>query len=162
MAISSMSVTARRLTAAEGFLDLELPKLALEELDGIEEPGSLRIPYLWLKAAALRADGRLEEAAAPLRLLAQCVPSPISERAQQLLSQCLAQVDHSASPDDIKPASPEAQTPALETKPPHCRTLQINIPHVGQFSLTVVGGHSLSISIERSPSAPRGDETPEH
>lgn len=150
MAINSMNLTVRRLTAAEGYLDLELPKLALEELDRIDEPGPLGIPYLWLKAAALRADGRDEEAAVPLRQLAQCVPVPISEKAQQLLSQCLAQGDQSADQSDIAPLPVETQ-PVEAQQPPHARTLKINIPHVGQFSLTVVGGQSLTISIERTP-----------
>lgn len=160
MAINPMNSTVRRLTTAEGFLDLELPKLALEELDRIEEPGPLRIPYLWLKAAAFKADGRPEEAAVPLRLLAQCLPASISQKVQQSLAECLGQIDPSAHQNAIEPASADVEKPALETPAAYSRTLQINIPHVGLFSLKVVGGQSLTISIERTPAAPGGDNAP--
>ena len=147
MATNSMNLTVRRLTAAEGYLDLDLPKLALEELDRVEEPGPLGVPYLWLKAAALRADDRFEEAADLLRQLAPSLPASLSEKTQQLMTECIEQVSQSASQTDIAPASVETNPAA------HSRTLQINIPHVGQFSLTVVGSQSLTISIKRPPAS---------
>ncbi len=158
MAINSMNHTVRRLTAAEGYLDLDLPKLALEELDRIQEPGPLHIPYLWLRAAALKADGRFEEAAIPLRELTQCMPASIDQKVQQSLAECLGLTDPTVSETEAEPASVEAEQPVLNQESADSRTLQINIPHVGLFSLKVVSGQSLTISIERTPPAPSSSE----
>lgn len=89
MVVNQRNRIARHLQAAEGFLELDLPKLALEELGEISDPGDFQIPVLWMTAEALKTDGRFEEAVAPLQHIAKTVPSPMNEEACKSLSECL-------------------------------------------------------------------------
>jgi Flp pilus assembly protein TadD len=53
---------ARRLLAASGYLDLEMPAHALRELDGIAHPEATPFEFHYFRGQALRVAGRFEEA----------------------------------------------------------------------------------------------------
>lgn len=80
--------TLKRLTAAEGYLELDLPDLALEELGGIQQPG----PYLavidWLTGEALKEKQEFDAAIDSLSRAIPGIPSPHNRRAIEALSEC--------------------------------------------------------------------------
>jgi Flp pilus assembly protein TadD len=52
----------RRLLAASGYLDLEMPEHALRALDGIAHPETTPFEFHYLRGQSLRCAGRFEEA----------------------------------------------------------------------------------------------------
>ena len=66
----------RRLASAEGYLELRMPRQALENLDGIGEPGPLRPAVEMLRGKALWLDHRYDDAARSLRFAARNIHSP--------------------------------------------------------------------------------------
>jgi hypothetical protein len=89
MVINPKNRALRHLQAAEGFLELDLPKLALEELEEITEAGEFQIQALWMTAEALKAEGRFEDAVAPLQHVTQTLPAPMNQEALKSLNECL-------------------------------------------------------------------------
>ncbi|HXY36473.1 MAG TPA: tetratricopeptide repeat protein [Planctomycetaceae bacterium] len=53
---------ARKLQAASGYLDLEMPAHALKALDAIAHPEATPFEFYYLRGQALRIAGRFEEA----------------------------------------------------------------------------------------------------
>lgn len=134
----------RRLRAAEGYLELDLPKLALEELTAIEDAGSLQIPALWLAGEALKADGRFEEAIAPLRHVAETVSGAMSEQAWESLTECLEKSGrHTAIAAPDEPPQPE-ETPPI---PAGARRVSVQIPGFGTLKFAAQHG-AVKISVE--------------
>lgn len=80
--------TVRRLTAAEGYLELNMPEYALDELQAIENPGALEPAVCWLKGETLKAQRRYDEAIEPLQQAARTMPEPHNKRAWLSLSEC--------------------------------------------------------------------------
>ena len=80
--------TIKRLVAAEGYLELNLPKNALEELEGIEDAGPLEAPRQFMMGQALKAQNRFEEAIRSLETAARRMPSPVRRIAWKALSEC--------------------------------------------------------------------------
>jgi Flp pilus assembly protein TadD len=62
MATKAQLDHARRLQAASGYLDLEMPAHALRSLDGIAQPDATPFEFYHLRGQALRLAGRFEEA----------------------------------------------------------------------------------------------------
>ena len=54
--------TVRRLTAAEGYLELDMPDYALEELEGIDDAGPYAGVVDWLAGEALKEKQDYEAA----------------------------------------------------------------------------------------------------
>ena len=78
----------RRLAAAEGYLELGLPKYALTELNSVTDPGPF-IPIAELfRGEALQAQEKYADAIEPLHRAAQMFPSPFNQRALLALSNC--------------------------------------------------------------------------
>jgi Flp pilus assembly protein TadD len=105
----------KRLSAAEGYLDLELPERALGELAAIRDPGPWEATVEYLKGEALIAARRFDEAIAPLKRAAQLIPAPHSRDVWRSLSECYRNRgdDEMADLTDIfASASPETP-PAL-------------------------------------------------
>ena len=67
----------RLLREAEGYLELDLPRLAINALSRMEDPGSFRGHQLWLWGEALRALGEFVEAATMLEEAAELTPSKL-------------------------------------------------------------------------------------
>ncbi len=80
--------TVRRLFAAEGYLELELPERAIQELDRVEEAGVLDPYASFLRGQALRRLERYEEAINPLHAAARSIPAPWNQLAWRDLSDC--------------------------------------------------------------------------
>ncbi len=80
--------TVRRLFAAEGFLELQLPLRAINELDQLKDAGVLE-PYVsFLRGQALRRLKRYEEAINPLHEAARTIPAPWNQLAWRDLGDC--------------------------------------------------------------------------
>lgn len=148
MVSDSAERTTRRLTAAEGYLELGLPELALEELQSVDDPGPLFVPHLWMTGEALKAQGRFDEAVALLRHVARSLPTPVSQQVWQSLTECLQESGRQASAEkhSLKIEKTEVQerraTRVLE------QTFDITIPHIGKITLNLKPGSAVCVSIE--------------
>ena len=80
--------TVRRLLAADGFLDLNLPAEAVAELDRITDAGPLEGPRQLLLGIALKAAGNVEKAILSLEQAARIMPAPIRRFAWRELVDC--------------------------------------------------------------------------
>lgn len=142
MVAESDNRTVRKLTAAEGYLELELPKLALEELASIGNPGEYEIPVIWMTGEALKADGRFDEAVAPLKLAAESVAGPISEQAWESLSECLVKSGRTIPTEE--PPATRNELPQEAVSPGR---VNVQIPGFGTLKFTAQDG-SITISVE--------------
>ena len=80
--------TVRRLLAADGFLDLNLPEDAISELHRITDAGPLEGPRQLLLGIALKADGQTENAIHSLERAARIMPAPLRRFAWRELVEC--------------------------------------------------------------------------
>lgn len=80
--------TLRRLTAAEGYLELDLPAYALEELAAIEEAGAFEPLVQYMTGEALKEQKRYADAIEPLKKAAQMIPAPHNRAAWLSLGEC--------------------------------------------------------------------------
>lgn len=78
----------RRMRAAEGYLELNMPEHALEELGAIDDAGLFEAPRLYMTGYALKEQGRFEEAIPVLEAAARLMPSPQRKVAWCALSEC--------------------------------------------------------------------------
>ncbi len=81
----------RRLTAAEGFLELEMPEHALGELDQIDNAGPFDAVVDLLRGNALKAQHRFDDAIEPLQRAARTIPAPHNRDAWLSLGECFRQ-----------------------------------------------------------------------
>ena len=79
---------AKRLVAAEGYLELGLPHRALSELDGLEAAGVLEAPLLFLRGTAYKHQSRYDEAIELLRKAASAIPAPFNKAAWMSVCEC--------------------------------------------------------------------------
>lgn len=80
--------TVRRLIAAEGYLELGMPRQALRELDKVSDPGSLTASFSFLRGESLKRIGRYSEAIQPLQYAADLLPIPHSQLPWKSLGAC--------------------------------------------------------------------------
>lgn len=78
----------RRLAAAEGYLELELPNYALAELNGLTDSGPFAPIAELFRGEALQAQEKYADAIEPLHRAAQMFPAPFNQRALLALSNC--------------------------------------------------------------------------
>jgi hypothetical protein len=81
----------RRLTAAEGYLELGLPQNALDELDEIDDAGRLEPHRQNLLGHALKDKKEFSQAVKALLFAVKSLPGPLKQNACRLLSECLLQ-----------------------------------------------------------------------
>ena len=148
MVAESENRTVRKLTAAEGYLELGLPKLALEELETIGVPGEYQILVLWMTGEALKANDQFNEAIPPLKLVAESVEGPISTKAWESLSDCLEKAGREL------PAEASTRND-LSHKASTSGRVNIQIPGFGTLKFTAENG---SISNSAKPQYPTADE----
>ena len=79
---------ARRLLAADGYLDLRMPAQALKELDKIEDSGPFEASVYFLRGTALKELGEIEHAIPWLEEAARLIPSPLTHFAWKSLEEC--------------------------------------------------------------------------
>lgn len=146
MVTESDTRTVRKLTAAEGYLELELPKLALEELASIGDPGEYRIPVMWMTGEALKVDGRFDEAVAPLKLVCEAVAGPISAQAGESLADCL---EKSGQKITTANPAPRSDLPREAAAPGR---VNVQIPGFGTLKFAAQNG---AITIHVEPQMPQ-------
>ena len=78
----------RRIAAAEGYLDLNMPERAMRELETISDPGPYEPTVEYMKGEALIAQRRFSEAIAPLKRAVQLIPPPHNREAWKSLGEC--------------------------------------------------------------------------
>ena len=149
MTARTTSPVLRRLTSAEGYLELGLPELALQELERITEPGSLSVPVMWMTAEALKELGRYDEAIAPLRHVARSVPSALRRQAWESLSECLRSAGK-PEPADGALTTTAHFTVDGESEIPTNNGVKLTLPHVGTIELKVDFDQGLTISIRKA------------
>ena len=149
MVTASAERTTRKLTTAEGYLELGLPELALEELKTVEDPGPFIVPHLWITGEALKAQERYDEAIALLRHVANSLPKPASQQVWQSLAECLEESGRQASAEPLTTTSEKSRS-LQETTATEVRTqaFDLAIPHIGKLTLNLQPGTSVKLSIE--------------
>lgn len=162
MMINPSNRIARSLTAAEGYLELGMPKQALAELETIQDAGPFRVPHIWLTGEALKADGRFEDAIEPLQSVTHLLPQLVRPRALQSLNECLEKAgrkpltleDVGAVETEVSEksaATPVAEATPAEVAAPQRKTMsavKLEIPMLGTLSVQLEPGNVLSIRIE--------------
>ncbi|MFP6763304.1 MAG: hypothetical protein VB858_06795 [Planctomycetaceae bacterium] len=147
----STSRTVRRLTAAEGYLALGLPRLALEELAKIQGAGQHQVPVLWMTGQALKAEGRFDEAIGPLQTAIQTLVGSARERVGQALTECLEQSGRAVPEPGPNPDSEHAdENPQTAV---HRGRVNIKIPGFGLLKFAATDG-AVTIHVEPLPSEP--------
>jgi tetratricopeptide (TPR) repeat protein len=87
---------ARRILAADGYLDLNMPGHALKELDRIDDAGAFEASVFYLRGCALKASGEFESAIPWLEEAARMIPAPLSRFAWKSLGECYREQGDSA------------------------------------------------------------------
>ncbi len=119
----------RRLAAAEGFLELDLPRYALEELDAIDDANRLEGPMMYLRGEALKALAQYDNAIEPLSRAAELFPPQLSKFAWMSLSDCYRETGKEELADMAQQA---ARALADVVAPP---TLQVDLQFPLQFDV---------------------------
>jgi predicted Zn-dependent protease len=88
MHVNLINRTVRRLTAAQGFLELGMPEHALEELEAITEGGPFQPVVELLTGQSLKEQKRYEDAIEPLQRAAVSIPAPHNRDAWMSLGEC--------------------------------------------------------------------------
>lgn len=78
----------RKLTAADGYLELGMPAQALTELDAVGDAGPLQPAVDFMTGLALKEQQRYEEAIEPLQKAAIEIPAPHNRDAWISLGEC--------------------------------------------------------------------------
>lgn len=111
----------RRLAAAEGYLELQMPKYALEELGRVVDAGPFEPIAQLFRGEALQAQEKYAEAIQPLNLAAQMFPKPFNQRAFMALSNCYRHEGQDRLADEAAaaavPDAPEGQAVQLAVMP---------------------------------------------
>jgi tetratricopeptide (TPR) repeat protein len=112
----------RRLLAADGYLELNLPQYALDELESIGDAGMFEAEMHFLRGEAYKSQKRYGDAIAPLQEAARLLPDPHYRQAWLSLSECyrkrgqtdLAEVAEIAARADAAPTGPSSSLFALQ------------------------------------------------
>lgn len=108
----------RQLAAAEGYLQLNMPMQALEQLDRVEETGPLEGISQLLRGEALSGQSRYDEAIPVLNQAAALFPAPFNQRAFLALGKCYraigkdelaAVAETAANPEGLPPGEIQLQ-----------------------------------------------------
>lgn len=95
----------KRLAAAEGYLELQLPLAALAELNRIEDAGPFEAIACLLKGEALSGTEQFQEAIEPLKKATELFPAPMNRRAWASLSRCYASTGQESLAEEALAAS---------------------------------------------------------
>ncbi|MBL6705057.1 MAG: hypothetical protein ISQ06_03030 [Planctomycetaceae bacterium] len=157
MEANKINRIARRMTAAEGYLELGLPADALAELQNIENPAPFEGAYMWLLGESLRNQGLYDEAIAPLRRAARTLPSGTGQQAREALKDCLEKSGRSATADDmtqtmeyLEQRSDTGTSQMARTELPS--NVRIDIPHFGNLQIKFDLNDGLTIQLTRPDS----------
>jgi len=104
----------RRLTAAEGYLELDLPDYALEELERIDDPGPYTGVVDWLTGEAFREKQDYNAAIERLQRAVRDIPVPHNRAAVNSLTACLRNTGRDDLADAIEKYAAVAEEKAEE------------------------------------------------
>ncbi len=172
MVANSSQRVMRRLTKAEGYLELGMPDQALAELQSIADPGPFSVPHLLMTAAALKAQGKTEEASESLRQVANNLPKFTSKDVWKLLGKFLKKLGQDVAPSDLekilgavglKPVAVaaipmEAAAEKAEKTAASEDEIRVEIPNFGSFAVKVEAGQSVTIRIDRPATKAKADD----
>lgn len=152
IAVNQVNRIARRLTAAEGYLELGMPADAQAELQNIENPAPFEGAYMWLMGESLRNQGLYDEAIAPLRQAARSLPSESGGRAWEALKECLEKSGRSATADDMAQTMEYLEKRHDTVTPQNVRmelpsNFRIDIPHIGNLQIKFDQNEGLTIKL---------------
>ncbi|MDG1894321.1 MAG: hypothetical protein P8J37_05385 [Fuerstiella sp.] len=82
----------RRLVAADGYMELNMPHRAITELEKVDSAGPLEGPRRLLLGIALKRSGDEQQAIPQLEAAARMMPSPVRRFAWSELSSCYRMV----------------------------------------------------------------------
>ena len=152
MGVNQVNRIARRLTAAEGYLELGLPADAQAELQNIENPAPFEGVFMWLMGESLRNQGLYDEAIAPLRQAARALPAETGQQAWEALKDCLEKSGRSATADDMAQTmeyleqrndAGNRQNSRMELP----SNVRIDIPHIGNLQIKFDVKEGLTIKL---------------
>jgi tetratricopeptide (TPR) repeat protein len=134
----------RRLTAAEGYLELDMPQQALAELDAIDDAGALQAPLLYLRGQALKHQERYDDAIESFRQAAELIPAPYDADAWVGLSECYRERGQDDLADVVEMFVSSRNTSEVDRAPePTTLSITINIDiEAGDGEPTFDGGES--------------------
>lgn len=152
MKVNQVNKIARRLTAAEGYLELGLPVDAQSELQSIENPAPFEGAYMWLLGESLRNQGMYDEAIAPLRRAARVLPSENGQQAWVALKDCLERSGRSATAGDVAQTMEylEQQNDTVMRSNSRMElpaNVRIDIPYVGNLQINFDTEDGLTIKL---------------
>lgn len=152
MLVNSINQIARRLTAAEGYLELGLPVDAQDELQRIDDPAPFLGPYMWLMGESLRNQGMYDEAIAPLRHAARELPVEISQRAWEALKDCLEKSGRSAAAEDMSRTMEYLEqrndVSSSQACPPQSPSnIRVDLPLLGKLQISFDNKDGLTIKV---------------
>jgi len=89
--IAQLIRVSKRLTQASGYLELEMPQLALERLEDLGALGPFEAEVAVLRGEAYRRQRRYREAASSFKTAAKRLASPQDRQAYLAMSICYQQ-----------------------------------------------------------------------
>jgi tetratricopeptide (TPR) repeat protein len=152
MVVNQVNRIARRLTAAEGYLELGLPADAQAELQTIEDSAPFEGAYMWLMGESLRNQGLYDEAIAPLRHAARALPSETGQQAWEALKECLEKSGRSATAEDMAQTMEYLEqrndtAPTQDSRMDLPSNVRIDIPHGGNLQIKFDLNDGLTIKL---------------
>jgi tetratricopeptide (TPR) repeat protein len=115
--VDAETKAARRLQAAEGYLQLGLPDYALDELSRVEADGPFEAVRQGLTGEALKAAHRFDEAIPYFRQALDLIPVSLTSPVWKSLSECYAAAgDKAAEEECLATAAKVAGTSAKVEK----------------------------------------------
>jgi len=121
--------TIKRLTAAEGYLELALPDLALEELADIEQGDPYTPVADWLTGEALKEKQQYDAAIESLSRAVRELPAPHNQPAIRSLADCYRKTDR-ADLAELAELFQQSSADAEANLPPS-NALDRNGPYLG-------------------------------
>jgi tetratricopeptide (TPR) repeat protein len=129
----------RRLAAAEGYLELQMPLYAIAELNRVSDAGPFEPIAQLFRGEALQAQEKYADAIAPLNLAAHLFPTPFNRRAFMSLSNCYR---HEGL-DRLADEAAEAASAVEVEQPPENKIIHLMIePPI--FQVKSSGGDRMS------------------
>ena len=140
--------TIRRLAAAEGYLELDLPANALEELEGIKDPGAFEPLVHYMTGEALKGQKRFADAIEPLKRAAQMIPAPHNRPAWLSLGECFRAGGRDELADVVEMF---ANSRHFQTSSQDVPILELHITVQGPIDLPEMDEEDETISLDEQP-----------
>lgn len=87
---------AKRIEQSCGYLELNMPQHALDNLSGLSTDGQLQGALEYVRGQALRMQSRFDDAVAPLASAAKLLPEATTKHVYLALAECHRAMDNSS------------------------------------------------------------------